>query len=230
MKNMKTLSFPILILKLIIIINCGSCKQKPPEDTDIGVICNRAAEAPKNFRNMFLFKKGSWWKYNLVGTNDTDIRTVTLFDSVFYDIKASANFGILPCIYRYRCNTSHSHPSFKSSNQSYGDQFNIVPEGDSLHWFIQHSCHSNYYSLETFALWPLKEKTTFGNYYMLDSLDAKVVVKGNTLSCLKIKKVSINTSDTNFIESIYFSTGVGLVKYTIIPNKTWILKQYDIKQ
>lgn len=194
---------------------------------DIEVKCANIAEAPDSLKNYFLFNKGTWWVYNLLGTNDTDKRTVTYFGKTTYNVIPSASYGNLPCIYYYTCMTDHTHPYFKNSWQGFGDAFYINPLSDSTKWSITHRSQSNTGSMQAFLIWPIIHKN-FDGIYEIDSFDAQLNINGLNLNCLKINKIKVNASDTNAITSIYFSQGIGIVKYQIGGDKTWLLRRYKI--
>jgi hypothetical protein len=41
---------------------------------NIEVDCKSITEVPEGFEKHFIFNEGTWWEYELLGTNETDSR------------------------------------------------------------------------------------------------------------------------------------------------------------
>lgn len=217
-------SFNKIIWILCMLVLTFSCRSSESIEVD----CKGITEAPEGFEKYFIFNKGTWWEYELLGTNETDRIEVIYLIKESFNVSASVNFGIVPCCYRYKSVRNHSNPRFLNKRNESQQVFDVTADGDSSSWVVVHSTKSKVFGEGVIGTWPLKEKNSIG-YYQIDSLEANVTINGNTsLKCLKFKRTK-SSSDSGHIESAYFSKGIVLVKYTITPNQTWQLKKYEIK-
>lgn len=206
--------------------NCDS------EENDCQVICGKINAAPQELLDFFVFKKGSYWVYQLNGTDTIDTMRFTGMDAEYFELKGGCNLGISPCEMRYRVFFNHSNlikfPIAGSgvSNERYSILYSQIRD----QWDVTHVSGSRGLngSLGFFLSYPLIIDQQYEEGRFLKDTSVNVIVPAGSFICNEIE-IRSGVISNGLFKSMNWCNGIGLVKFIISPNQTWELINYHIE-
>lgn len=220
-----------LIVAIIIFFGLGfflsSCG--PDEGMDCKVVCDSVRSAPQDLLDYFVFNEGSYWVYQLKGTDTLDTLSFAGMDSEYFEKKASCNYGIPPCEMQYTLFLNHSNlERFPPSNlkiNSSNEIFSIGYLANTDQWGVIHlSGNKGVSDLSYFLSHPFIPNQQYTETTFLADTAIEVSVPKGTFKCIQTKSQVANPEGT--IMSMYWSKKIGLIKYQISTDQTWELINY----
>ena len=211
--------------------NPDDCTDGPCDRRKCKVICDSVNAAPQDLLDYFVFNEGSYWVYQLKGTDTLDTLSFAGMDSEYFEQKASCNFGIRPCEMRYSMGFDHSNldkfPPGNLKNGSSNEGYYITYSESRDQWDVSHTAGNGGLqgSLRYFLAYPFIIDQQFEEVRFLKDTAVNISVPAGTFSCVETEIRSSSISDGIF-SSMNWSKGIGLIKYTISPDQTWELINY----
>ncbi len=224
--SMKKQLFSLYLgISLLSFQNCG------PEDKDCKVICENINSAPQELLDYFVFNKGSYWVYQLNGTDTLDTLSFGGMTSEFFELNAGCNYGIRPCEMRYSVGFNHSNltkfpPGNLKNNSSYEGYF-IGYSFNRDQWDVSHVSGSGVSDLSFFLAYPFQITQRYSETTFLKDISVQVTVPSGSFNCLQTASMVSNPEAV--IMSMYWSKKIGLVKYRISNVQTWELINYHLE-
>ena len=221
----KTLPLILSILGLTFYLSsCG-----PDEGMDCRVVCDSVNAAPQNLLDYFVFNEGSYWVYQLKGTDTLDTLSFAGMDSEFFEQKAGCNYGIRPCEMRYSMGFNHSNldkfPPGNTKNNSSNEGYYITYSKSRDQWDVEHvSGNKGVSDLSYFLSHPFVPNEQYSETTFLADTAIEVSVPKGTFKCIQTKSQVANPEGT--IMSMYWSKNIGLIKYQISTDQIWELINY----
>lgn len=205
-------------------ISLSSCG--PDEGMDCKVICDKVNSAPQELLSTFVFKEGSYWVYQLKGTNTLDTLSFMGMESEYFEKKAGCNYGIPPCEMRYSISFKHSNQSkfppgnLKNNTSNEGYYFKYSQTRDQ--WDVSHVAgNKGLGSLGFFLAYPYIPNQQFEETKFLNDTASIINVPAGIFKCLQTESKVVDPEGV--IMSMYWSKGIGLIQYQISTNQIWEL-------
>lgn len=202
--------------------SCG-----PDERMNCTVVCDSINSAPQDLLDYFVFNEGSYWVYQLKGTDTTDTLSFAGMDSEFFE--TGCNFGIRPCEMRYTIFFNHSNlDKFPPSNlkiNSSNEIYSILYSETRDQWDVSHmSGNKGVSDLSYFLSHPFIPSQQYSETNFLADTAIEVSVPIGTFKCIQTRS-QVAYSDVR-IMSMYWSKKIGLIKYRISTDQIWELINY----
>ncbi len=214
-------------ISLLSFQNCG------PDEKDCKVICENINSAPQELLDYYVFNKGSYWVYQLNGTDTLDTLSFGGMTREFFQINAGCNYGIRPCEMRYSVGFNHSNltkfpPGNLKNNSSYEGYF-IGYSSNRNQWDVSHvSGSGGSGSFNFFLAYPFVIDQSFdGERFLKDTIES-VNVPGGNFICVTSSRLRYSNQPYR-IQSMSFSKHIGIVKYEVAINQTWELINYHLE-
>ena len=202
--------------------------------------CSSFKEIPQSTKDWFYFKDSSYWVFRML-EDTTQIDTLT---QLFIQDESSNNScnhdynSTITCAERKKIFYNHSNtklfPSYNPVNTKYGYHFLYVSSPGNKSEILSMESGSPNLSLHgQLFMFPLKLNNQIGYYIISDSIENYTI---NNLkfksTTLKIKS-NISAQIDNIITEVWWTKGVGMVKYIKsegnTPKATWELVDYKLQ-
>ncbi|MEC8692963.1 MAG: hypothetical protein VXX46_04215 [Bacteroidota bacterium] len=195
------------------------------------MVCDSVNAAPQNLLDYFVFNEGSYWVYQLKGTDTLDTLSFAGMDSEFFEQKAGCNYGIRPCEMRYSMGFNHSNldkfPPGNTKNNSSNEGYYITYSKSRDQWDVEHVSGTKGGGVVGFFLaYPFVINQQFTTYRFLTDTNRSVTVPAGTFDCI-ITEMIPKPDYEGFYEELFFSKNIGLIRYQLSKGKgTWELINY----
>lgn len=204
-----------------------SCKDNPP----CIIQCDSILEAHPDAFQYLIFPVGSWWEYELLDSEKLD--TLKLFHIYKGFTNNQCVDGNDVCKYSYSLFLRHSNIEYNgmsadNKNESRMEFFlNTYSEGKS--WVVLHSSHAyNNSTMGHFLNFPFFQGQPYTNDRFMSDTAASLRIIDNEVKCIQISSPKNQNPHPHRIMNIYFSRGIGLVRYEYQNGDVWQLKSYYI--
>jgi hypothetical protein len=222
----------MLLLPVWLLTNATSCNTDPP------CACTEFQDISEEMKGYVDFSQGDYWVYQL--KQDTDIRdTLTCTNKRILDNKCASSQIISgnanPCSKIYRLSLTHS-------NVNYFPHYTIDATEPGVEQ-INVEVYPNYnnYSLERELPNKSSYETLFNTPYYdpnfvlsnKDQMKAKIVnsitINQKPYSEILLSELNDFMQTSEFVDSLFIKSSIGIVSYKNEPNQTWELLKY-VKQ
>ena len=198
--------------------------------------CEQVIQAPQEFLDYWFFPEGSWWVYqNQNGEIDTAICTRS--DSFFYQL--NDHHGVPPyCKWIYQSLLKHSNDTyFRKKHQEDIQELYSVNSLDNKCFLIVTS-YSWYLPYGALLVYPFKisdtidyKKFSWGKQfnYISDtsSIEVNKIVFNHVIHVIKYRE---GVLPEIFLNEIWFSKYIGIVKMSFANGNYWELIDYKINK
>jgi len=201
--------------------------------------CEQVTQAPQEFLDYWFFPEGSWWVYrNQDGEFDTV--TCTIRESNFY--KPEDAYGLIPCLYYYRCYYKHSNKKyFPDVGMKNRHSLEGLSSNSGVFWNLLASNNNNYYHFSYFFKYTYRIGDTIdffksGNkvqYSIIDDTTSfKINDSDNITNVIKIRYYDDFRPDslTNNVEFIWLVKNISILKIQYFLGFYWELIDYKINK
>jgi|GEM_PF-2706832 hypothetical protein len=207
--------------------SCG-----PDNGMDCSVVCDKINSAPHELLDYFVFSEGSYWVYQLNGTDTFDTLTFSGIREEFFELKASCNRGIPPCEMRYSVGFNHSNltkfPPSNVKNNSSNEGYYVAYSQNRDQWDVEHvSGNKAVSSLNFFLAYPFEINQQYSETTFLKDTASEITVPSGTFKCIETQSQVADPEAT--IMSMHWARKIGLVHYQISIDQTWELIGYQLK-
>ncbi|MBX7241796.1 MAG: hypothetical protein K1X92_08610 [Bacteroidia bacterium] len=222
---MKTRQYFIAILSLFFFA-CGG---------DSKLLCKEEelVEAPPEFLRYWYFPKGSWWVYQLqdtVGVYDTMCVVSDYKRYCNRDGASDPDCDQAPCTWMYSNTWRHSDTTFFYWNPNYLPEHYNSSYNLGNYWVVQGGGGGGTYA----PPYPFVYPFTIGEKYMgnneivsEDSIETPVGVFARTLHIIP-DKFQLDSTINKYVQHLYISPDVGVVKWHYTHHRVWELIAYDV--
>lgn len=202
--------------------------------------CSSFKEIPQSTKDWFYFKDSSYWVFRMLEDTtqiDTIIQTLVKDHSIYIKCETSYN-GAMNCSEMRTIFYTHSNsklfPSYNSNKSNLGFHYFIIySPGKNSEVLNLYSSTPNLSLNGQLVMFPLKLNNQIGYYIISDSIENYTI---NNLkfksTTLKIKS-NISAQIDNIITEVWWTKGVGMVKYIKsegnTPKATWELVDYKLQ-
>ena len=219
-------TLPLILSILGLSVTLSSCG--PDEGMDCRVVCDSVNAAPQNLLDYFVFNKGSYWVYQLKGTDTLDTLRFSGYREEFFEQKAGCNYGIRPCEMRYRISYGHSNlDKFPLTGSGVSNERYYITYSKSRdQWDVEHvSGSGGSGSFNYFLAFPFEKNQYYEvDRYLKDTAEI-VTVPAGEFKCVTSSRPTLSTKPYR-IQYMSFSKNTGLIKYEIGLNQIWELINY----
>lgn len=131
---------------LFLSLTIFSCKEDPP------VSCKSVLEAPKEYLDYWYFQEGSWWVYQLEGSNPAIYDTViVIYNKAEYPDPYDNSWGLYrTCLMHYQITLQHSNkiyfPSFTGTGNGGSEVLLSQQDTPTNAWYIQWASQTDHAS------------------------------------------------------------------------------------
>ena len=225
---MKIKSFFLLILILICIFKIQSCNtdQCPP--------CKGIKIIDTEARQWFMFGIGSKWIYRLAeDTSVYDTLTCSFIDSSRGNV-SNCNLDYapaMPCSQVLQLNFEHSNRKYFTApidtiKKSYFSILAFLPHESETILDFQSNCKQAIAGGEILNI-PLSEVDKLDEFAIKDT---SLTITLNGIKFTSVIYTERKYTQTNAITKIWYKKNIGILKYYVEQNRTWLLMHSEIKR
>jgi len=225
MKILKILTLGFIISILFLNIACNKNDE-----------CDVITQAPQEFLDYWFFPVGSWWVYR---NQDGEIDTVTctIRESNFYTPEDA--YGLIPCLYYYRCFYDHSNKKyFPDVGMKNKHSIEGLSSNNGIFWNLLASNYGSYYYFQYFFKYPYNIGDTVNYKVISNKVRLTTILDTNSLqidshqfyNVVNINYFHEGDKPDLLYENIWLANEVGIVKISYYSGEYWELIDYKINK